>query len=115
MENMMLQGKGFDAREVARRLGNGIEAHRSVPSACHTALTYSPKFQEAIRAAISLGGDTDTIAGMVGAIVGAHVGARGLPKEWMEQLEEGPRGRSFAMSLAEKLFEAWLKINQLAE
>jgi poly(ADP-ribose) glycohydrolase ARH3 len=112
MENMLLQEKGFAAKEVARRLGNGIEAHRSVPSACYTALTYSPDFQEAIRAAISLGGDTDTIAGMVGAIVGAHVGEGGLPEEWIEQLEGGPRGRSFAMDLAEKLFEAWLKINK---
>jgi uncharacterized membrane protein YeaQ/YmgE (transglycosylase-associated protein family) len=41
-----------------------------------------------IREAISLGGDTDTIAGMVGAIVGAHVGEKSLPEEWIEQLEE---------------------------
>jgi poly(ADP-ribose) glycohydrolase ARH3 len=112
MESMLNQEKRFDAREVVRRLGNGIEAHRSVPSASYVALTYSPNFREAIQAAISLGGDTDTIAGMVGAIVGAHVGERGLPKEWMEQLEEGPRGRSFARDLAERLFEAWWKIHR---
>ncbi len=79
MENIFAQGKRIEAREIVRRLGNGIEAHRSVPSASYLALTYSPDFQDAIRAAISLGGDTDTIAGMVGAIVGAHVGERGLP------------------------------------
>jgi ADP-ribosylglycohydrolase len=110
MENIFALGKKIEAKEVVRRLGNGIEAHRSVPSASYLAMAYSPDFQDAIRAAISLGGDTDTIAGMVGAIVGAHVGERGLPVEWIEQLEEGFRGRSFARELAGKLFEVWQKM-----
>jgi poly(ADP-ribose) glycohydrolase ARH3 len=113
MENMLAQEKRFDSREVVRRFGNGIEAHRSVPSACYIALTHSPNFREAVQAAVSLGGDTDTIAGMVGAIVGAHVGERGVPKEWVEQLEDGPRGQSFARGLAEKLFDTWSKIHKL--
>jgi len=111
-EEMLSQGKKLQAREVVQSLGNGVEAHLSVPSACYIALTYSPDFCDAIRAAISLGGDTDTIAGMVGAIVGAHVGEKGLPLEWLEQLEEGPRGRSFVRSLADRLFETWWKIHQ---
>jgi len=89
-----------------------VEALFSVPSACYIAITYSLDFCDAVRAAISLGGDTDTIAAMVGAIVGAHVGEKNLPVEWIEQLEEGPRGRSFARSLADRLFEAWWEIHQ---
>jgi ADP-ribosylglycohydrolase len=110
IEEMVVQGKKLQPREVVQSLGNGVEAHLSVPSACYIAITYSPDFCDAIRAAISLGGDTDTIAGMVGAIVGAHVGEKGLPIEWIEQLEEGSRGLSFARSLADRLFEAWWKI-----
>ncbi len=112
VEEMLSREKKLQAREVAQSLGNGVEAHFSVPSACYIAVTYSPDFCDAIRAAISLGGDTDTIAGMVGAIVGAHVGENGLPAEWVEQLEEGPRGRSFARSLADRLFQTWLKIHR---
>jgi poly(ADP-ribose) glycohydrolase ARH3 len=112
IEEMVAQGKKLEAREVVRSLGNGVEAQFSVPSACYIALTYSPDFCEAIRAAISLGGDTDTIAGMVGAIVGAHVGEKGLPVEWIEQLEDGPRGRSFAREVADRLFNAWQIIHQ---
>jgi len=112
IEEMVAQGKKLEALEVVRSLGNGVEAQFSVPSACYIALTYSPDFCDAIRAAISLGGDTDTIAGMVGAIVGAHVGEKGLPVEWIEQLEDGPRGRSFARSLADRLFETWWKPHQ---
>ena len=112
IEEMLDQGKKLQAREVAQSLGNGVEAHFSVPSACYIAITHSPDFRDAIRAAITLGGDTDTIAGMVGAIVGAHVGEKGLPLEWTEQLEDGPRGRSFAKNLTDKLFETWWKIHQ---
>ena len=114
IEEMLVPGRKLEAREVVQSLGNGVEAHFSVPSACYIAITYSPDFCDAIRAAISLGGDTDTIAGMVGAIVGAHVGEKGLPMEWIEQLEDGPRGRSFARSLAEKLFETWCKFHQIS-
>ncbi len=112
IEGMVGQGKKLEAREVVQSLGNGVEAHFSVPSACYIAVTYSPDFCDAIRAAISLGGDTDTIAGMVGAIAGAHVGEKGLPFEWIEQLEDGPRGRSYARSLADRLFETWWKVHQ---
>jgi len=112
IENIFALGKKIEAREIVRRLGNGIEAHRSVPSASYLALTYSPDLQDAIRAAISLGGDTDTIAGMVGAIIGAHVGERGLPEEWIEQLEDGPRGRSFARTLADGLFDTWWEMQK---
>jgi len=112
MEEMLSQGRKLQAREVVQSLGNGVEAHFSVSSACYIAITYSPDFCDAIRAAISLGGDTDTIAGMVGAIVGAHLGEKGLPADWIEQLEDGPRGRSFARGLADKLFQTWLKVHQ---
>jgi len=114
IEETVAQGKRLDPREIVILLGNGVEAHLSVPSACYIAITYSPDFCDAIRAAISLGGDTDTIAGMVGAIVGAHVGEKGLPIEWIEQLEDGPRGRSFANGLADSLFETWWKIRQVS-
>ncbi len=107
MGDIFATEKKVSAKEVARRFGNGIEAHRSVPSASYLALTCSPDFKEAIRMAISLGGDTDTIASMAGAIVGAHVGQRGLPEDWIEQLEEGPRGLWFARDLASRLFVAW--------
>jgi poly(ADP-ribose) glycohydrolase ARH3 len=112
IEELLALREKCPAREIVQSLGNGVEAHFSVPSAYYLAVAYSPDFCDAIRTAVSLGGDTDTIAGMVGAIVGAHVGERGLPVEWIEQLEEGPRGCSFAIRLADRLFETWWKIHQ---
>jgi len=112
IEELVAQKRKLQARQVVQVFGNGVEALFSVPSACYIAITYSPDFCDAVQAAISLGGDTDTIAGMVGAIVGAHVGEKGLPADWTEQLEDGARGRSFARGLADRLFQTWLKIHQ---
>ena len=112
IEEIVAQEKKLQARQVVQVFGNGVEALFSVPSACYIAITYSPDFCDAVQAAISLGGDTDTIAGMVGAIVGAHVGEKGIPADWTEQLEDGARGRSFARGLADRLFQTWLKIHQ---
>jgi ADP-ribosylglycohydrolase len=48
-------------------------------------------YREAVRMAISKGGDTDTLAAIVGGVVGARVGEAGIPREWLEGLAEWPR------------------------
>ena len=40
---------------------------------------------------VRLGGDTDTVAAVVGALVGARVGEEGIPPEWLRDLWEWPR------------------------
>jgi len=40
-----------------------------------------------IQFAISLGGDTDTIASMAGSISGAHLGYEAIPKELLRHCE----------------------------
>ncbi|MEQ1773093.1 MAG: ADP-ribosylglycohydrolase family protein [Burkholderiales bacterium] len=42
-------------------------------------------------AIIRLGGDADTTAAIVGALVGARVGKSGIPAEWLNNLVEWPR------------------------
>lgn len=68
---------------------------------------YARHPQKAIQMAIALGGDTDTTASMVGAIVGALHGEDFLrePVDWIAELENGPHGRDFAARLAEQLLE----------
>lgn len=46
-------------------------------------------FEEAVRAAIQLGNDTDTTACVVGGLAGIRWGIQGIPERWREQL----RGR----------------------
>lgn len=47
---------------------------------CHS------RFDEAVVTAINLGGDTDTIAAMVGALAGARAGLLDIPTAWLDDL-----------------------------
>lgn len=53
--------------------------------AARNALAYD-HYEDAVRWAISLGGDTDTTACIVGGIVGLRDGKRSIPNEWQRQL-----------------------------
>lgn len=68
--------------ELADVLGTGIAAHSSVPTALACFLTHPDSFADAVRSAISLGGDTDTIAAMTGALAGAYLGYSAIPLAW---------------------------------
>ncbi|BFO22054.1 hypothetical protein SHKM778_84420 [Streptomyces sp. KM77-8] len=43
-------------------------------------------FEEAVRAAVDLGGDTDTVAAVTGALAGAVYGVDGIPTRWTDAL-----------------------------
>jgi len=88
-------------REVAAALGNDVSALGSVPAALAAFLRCPDDPREAVRFAICVGGDTDTIAAMTGALSGARCGEAELPAVWTERLEEGPRIREVATALAE--------------
>lgn len=90
-----------DARgaTVVQVLGNGIEAHRSVPTALHAFLRHRDSFADAVLFAFSLGGDADTIASMTGALAGAFLGASAIPETWVNGVE----GRDELLDLADQL------------
>lgn len=48
-------------------------------------------FAAAVQMAVRLGGDTDTVAACTGAIAGAYYGMEGIPKEYLEGLEDVER------------------------
>lgn len=91
-------GPDVDAGEVARRLGNEVVAHRSVPTALWIAAG-TTGYQEAIALALAVGGDTDTIAAMAGAVRGAADGPNSVPGEWQRAAE----GVDEAHAAAERL------------
>ena len=92
--------------------GNGIEAASSVVTSI-AAFSLSPNsYEETIGTAILLGGDTDTIAAMAGAISGAFLGWQSIPSHLLEQLEDREQGRSYIKDLAEQLYAAHLRTTQ---
>ena len=61
-------------------------------------------FEMAIARAIGLGDDTDTVAAMAGALVGAFAGVSAIPPGLLAKLEDGPaKGRAHIAELAERL------------
>lgn len=73
--------------------GQGVSGYmyHSLPAVFHAWCCHPRDFRSALTAAIRCGGDTDTIAAMVGAIVGAGVGRQGIPGRWLNDLIEWPR------------------------
>jgi poly(ADP-ribose) glycohydrolase ARH3 len=89
-----------DRVQVVEQLGHGVEALDSVPAAVYSFLSHPNSFEKAVTYAISLGGDTDTIGAMTGAITGAYLGIEAIPREWQERLEN----REYIMELSEELW-----------
>jgi poly(ADP-ribose) glycohydrolase ARH3 len=88
--------------EVHARLGSSSDAAESVPAAIYAAVSQGT-FEDAVRFAVRVGGDTDTVAAMAGAIAGARFGASAIPQRWLDGLEDGQRGRRYVDALAVEL------------
>ncbi|WP_372365007.1 ADP-ribosylglycohydrolase family protein [Candidatus Uabimicrobium sp. HlEnr_7] len=71
-----------DTSVAARRLGTGTLASESVPFALYTFLCNQHSYKDCILQAGFHGGDSDTIAAMVGAISGVYLGENSLPLPW---------------------------------
>lgn len=99
----ILLDKEASKKEVISELGNGEAAFNSVPTAIYSFLRFD-NFEDSVVYAVSLGGDTDTIGAMTGAISGAYYGEGAIPTEWVERLEEGEKGKSYIKRLAEELY-----------
>ncbi len=75
-----------DVLGLARRIGTGVAARESVPAAVAAALV-GDDVVDTLVAAVQLGGDTDTIAAMAGAMAGARYGASTIPASLLTRLE----------------------------
>lgn len=47
---------------------------------------HNSKFEEAIYQGISFGGDTDSVASLIGALMGIRLGSEVIPKSWINQI-----------------------------
>lgn len=93
---------------AVRRPGSGmgfqIASVHMAPCVLWTACRRHAEPRLAVQTAIDLGGDTDTTAAMVGAIMGALHGEEWCA-DWAAGMENGPHGRDYALQLAEQLLQ----------
>ncbi|KAE8738141.1 hypothetical protein FOCC_FOCC016383 [Frankliniella occidentalis] len=100
IKKLLAKEGGASAHQVQESLGTSVDALFSVPTAIYSFLRAQKpipdietdnKFRRTIHYAISLGGDTDTIASMAGAIAGAYFGEEEINdsyKMYCEYVEE---------------------------
>jgi ADP-ribosylglycohydrolase len=81
-----LRMRSLDA--IVERFGTGVETAESVPTAFGVASLSHGDAWEACTRAAELGGDTDTIAAIAGAMVGACTGLSALPADAVSKVRE---------------------------
>jgi poly(ADP-ribose) glycohydrolase ARH3 len=86
---------------VVSLLGNSVLAVEAVPAALYCFLRFGSHYRDTVGYSVSLGGDTDTIAAMAGAMAGALVGTEGIPQALLKRLESRERMESLALALFE--------------
>ncbi|MBW1743077.1 MAG: ADP-ribosylglycohydrolase family protein [Deltaproteobacteria bacterium] len=79
-----------------------LRAIESVPAAIG-AFVLTNSFREAVVLAVNLGGDTDTIGAMAGAVAGAYYGLDQIPQEWIDPLENGVKGREYTITCVKQI------------
>ncbi|MDP1563871.1 MAG: ADP-ribosylglycohydrolase family protein [Pirellulaceae bacterium] len=83
--------------------------YHTVPIAIHAWLTHQHDCRAAIMSIVQCGGDADSTAAIVGGIVGAGVGQKGIPADWLDGLIEWPRTVSWMENLGEQVGRVYLK------
>ena len=100
---------GVSTEEYAAALSpggvSGFVMH-TVPVAIHAWTSHRGDFAAAVRSVTRCGGDTDTVAAIVGGIMGGASGKEGIPTEWLEGLIEWPATVRWMEELASTLAEA---------
>ncbi|XP_061075639.1 ADP-ribosylhydrolase ARH3 isoform X3 [Conger conger] len=105
----LMEQDSVSIEEVISKLGNGIAALHSVPTAIFCVLhCLEPRaglpeqyggLERTVAFCLALGGDTDTIACMAGAIAGAHYGAAAIPPAWQRCSEGAEEAQAWAHRL----------------
>ena len=102
VENSLVAGESTEAFAASLGCGQGVSGYvyRTVPVVLHCWLSHPRDFGLAIRTMIHCGGDTDTTAAIVGAIIGSGVGRDGIPTDWIDGIWEWPRSVAWMERLA---------------
>lgn len=97
-------GRGMSTTEFATEMGlaDGVTSFvmHSVPVAIHAWLRYSNQYAQGLKQAILCGGETDSVAFLVGSLIGTQVSADGIPPSWIEFVGDWPLSIAWMERLA---------------
>jgi poly(ADP-ribose) glycohydrolase ARH3 len=100
--------RGASCAEMSSVLGTGVTAHDAVPMALYCFVRHPDSYADVIHQAVFIGGDTDTIASMAGAISGAFLGAVSIPPPWRIAIREEKYSADAIENLADRLCEKFM-------
>lgn len=89
--------------DVIDRVGNGVRTREAVAAALWAFARQWSEPEQCVIRAVGLGGDTDTIGAMAGALAGALHGTSWIPQRWFDNIENGTDGRDQIVDLARQL------------
>ena len=88
------------AEELGLSRGVSGYIYHTVPMALFCWLRFKGDYQKSVERSIRLGGDTDTLGGIVGALVGISTGKARMPQQWLSGMWEWPRSVDWIEKLA---------------
>jgi poly(ADP-ribose) glycohydrolase ARH3 len=101
---------GTPCRDMSLSLGTGIVAHEAVAMGIYCFLRHPDSFAQVIHEAVFIGGDTDTIACMAGAIAGAFPGIEAIPKPWLNAVREEEYSVGAIEAVADRLLAKYTMV-----
>jgi ADP-ribosylglycohydrolase len=99
VDNVVQWTDEFAALET---LGSGWNAEEAVAMAIYCAVRYEDDYVGAVRRAVNIPGDSDSVGSLTGGLVAARVGLSAVPQMWIERLEDLKGLTELAVRLAEK-------------
>jgi len=76
-----------DEFAAINHIGSGWEGPDAVAMAIYCAMRYPNDYASAVRRAVNIPGDSDSVGCIVGGIMGARLGLVAIPSDWIDRLE----------------------------
>lgn len=83
-----LDSGGKDTRTVIKQFGQVCGIAAALPGAIHLILTYSNDLRAALIENVMAGGDSAARGLVVGMVLGAYLGEKAIPEQWLMDMEK---------------------------
>lgn len=106
-----LSREGTPSRDEIERIGDGVEAHDVLARAVYAALCYPNDYLKGVLLGVNHSGDSDSVGGITGCILGCRLGIQGIPEELTTEIELHEEIKTLANDLITfyQEDEEWLK------
>lgn len=94
-----------DTDAAIRHIGQGWVGEEAVALSLYCCIKHPNDYVAAVRLAANIDGDSDSIACIVGGILGARLGPNAIPPDWIARLERRAELEQLAKGLSEKKLE----------